>query len=187
MDRFRSLAPFAALAVTLAVAAPALAGSDAAPRAALATDLMEQARDSAFELRRSAARLDSMSGSKMNSTQAHRWELAGMRDDVNRLGVLLSHLEQIAPETTPLQQRTIAGVKTHVQALADAATKAIELKSDNAANRLFPEYRAAVTTIYRSAAELDRMLDAVLDYKEAHARLAEVEASASGAAAVRRE
>jgi hypothetical protein len=192
MDRFRSLAPYAALALAVAVATPAAAGSpekkdaprpaaahampapETAPRAGLATDLMEQARDHAFEVRRTAARLEQMSRSKLFGSDTHRWALNDIRDDVNDLGVVLGSLEQIRGDATSLQQKAIADARPRVEALAQATTRAIQLKSENPANRMFPEYRDAVGSIYENAAELDRMLDAVLDYKEARARLAEV-------------
>jgi len=200
MNRFRSLAPCAALALAVAVAAPAAAGSsekkdapradaahampapETAPRAALATDLMEQARDHAFEVRRTASRLEQMSRTKLFGSETHKWALNDIRDDVNDLGAVLGSLEQIRGDATALQQKAIVDARPRVEALAQATTRAIQLKSDNPANRMFPEYRDAVGSIYENAAELDRMLDAVLDYKEARARLAEVAGGGDAAA-----
>jgi hypothetical protein len=197
MTRTLSIAPYAALAAALAVATPAVAGDhgkagapadaapaaapETAPRAALATDLMEQAREHAYEVRRTAARLEQMSRTKLYGSETHKWALNDIREEVNDLGVVLASLEQIRSDTTGLQQRAIADARPRVEALVQATSRAIELKSENPANRMFPEYRDAVGSIYENAAELDRMLDAVLDYKEARARLAEIEAGRAAA------
>jgi hypothetical protein len=180
MIRYRHLSPLAALAVVAATLASPAAAAD---RAAFATDLMEEARAQASDLQNTAARLEALGRSKHSGPMSHTWALNDICDDVNELGSILSILEQVRPETTGRQQQAIADARPRIEALAARTTRAIELRQANSANRLFPEYRGAIRSIYENAAELDRMLGTVIDDKRASARIAAVPPAVVGVVA----
>jgi hypothetical protein len=164
----------------LALAAMALLGisslgANAATASADVTKSMQQAKQNAYQLNETADRLQAITSSGGHDWQSHSWYLDSAREDVNRLGKMLTQLEELQPVASDTEQMGIARMRPHLVATADALTNAIDLLNERRHNVHFPEYREAVETISEQSTSLHQSLDAVLKYESAKARLGNLE------------
>jgi uncharacterized phage infection (PIP) family protein YhgE len=164
-----------ATVLAIALAAPTVRASAATTPATEVTKSMQEAKQAAFELRKTAETLDAITRGGGHSWQSHSTYLTSARDDVNRLGKMLSNLEEMKPKATDAQQMGIARMRPQLVETANALTSAIELLNERRHNVQFPEYRQAVQTVSDQANSLHQGLDAVLDYESARARLDSLE------------
>jgi hypothetical protein len=132
----------------LALAAMAVLGicalrASAATASAEVTTSIQQARQAAYQLTETADRLHAITRSGGHIWQSHSWYLDAARDDVNRLGKMLSELEDLQPNASETQQIGIARMRPHLVATADALTNALDLLTKRRHNVYFPNYRDA--------------------------------------------
>jgi hypothetical protein len=163
-----ALAAMAVLGISALRASAATASTDV-------TTSMQQAKQTAYQLNETADRLHAITSSGGHSWQSHSWYLDSARDDVNRLGKMLSELEDLQPAASDTQQMGIARMRPHLVATADALTNALDLLNERRHNVYFPEYREAVEAVSEQSSSLHQNLDAVLKYESAKARLDSLE------------
>jgi hypothetical protein len=166
-----SILGMAALAVVLALPPVRASAAAATAPAGDVTKSMQQAKQTAYQLRETADRLHAITRSGGHSWQSHSWYLNAAREDVNRLGKMLADLEGLKPLGTEAQQVIIERMRPQLVATAGAFTNAIELLNDRRHNAYFAEYREAVQTVSEQGDALHETLDAVLDYEAAKFRL----------------
>lgn len=164
----------------LALAAMAVLGisalrASAATASAEVTTSMRQATQAAYQLTETADRLHAITRSGGHSWQSHSWYLDSAREDVNRLGKMLSELEDLQPNASDTQQMGIARMRPHLVATAGALTNALDLLNERRYNVYFPDYRDAVEAVSEKSTSLHQDLDAVLKYESAKARLDSLE------------
>jgi uncharacterized coiled-coil DUF342 family protein len=164
----------AAIVLTIALGMPGLR-ANAATGPTEVTKSMQEAKRTASELRKTADTLHTITRSGSHSSQTHSMYLNSARDDVNRLGKILSNLEDLQANATDAQQMGITRMRPQLVETANALTSAIDLLNERRHNVQFPEYRQAVQTVNKQAASLHQSLDAVLDYESARARLDSLE------------
>lgn len=161
--------------VVMALAAPMLRATAATTPTTEATKSMQEAKQAASDLRKTADTLHAITRSGGLSWQSHSFYLDSAREDVNHLGKMLSNLEDLKLKTTDAQRMSIARMRTQLVETANALTSAIELVNERQHNVHFPEYRQAVQTVSEQATSLHQNLDAVLDYESARERLDSLE------------
>ena len=152
-----------ALAVVLAFPAVRASAAAATAPASDVTKSMQQAKQTAYQLRETADRLQAITRGGGHSWQSHSWYLNSAREDVNRLGKMLADLEGLKPVGTETQQVVIDRMRPQLVATAGALINAIELLNDRRHNVYFAEYREAVQMVSEQGDALHRTLDAVLD------------------------
>jgi hypothetical protein len=163
-----------ALAATAVLGISALRASAATASADVARS-MQQAKHTAYQLNKTADRLHAITRTGGHSWQSHASYLDSARDDVNRLGKMLSELEDLQPAASDTQQMGIARMRPHLVATADALTNALDLLNERPHNVYFPEYQAAVEAVSEQSSSLHQSLDAVLKYESAKTRLDSLE------------
>lgn len=161
----------AALAAVLAFPAVRASATAAAEPASDVMKSMQQAKQTAYQLRQNADTLHAITRGGGHSWQSHSWYLNAAREDVNRLGKMLADLEGMKARGTGTQQVAIERIRPQLVATANALTNAIDLLNDQPHNAYFPEYREAVQTVSEQGDSLHQTLDAVLDYEAAKFRL----------------
>jgi|SRR5919108_1662927 hypothetical protein len=166
----------AALAVFLALpVALSAAPTETSPLMQEVTSQMQEAKRSSWELRKTADTLHAITRSGGHSWQSHSSYLNTAREYVNQLGKMLVSLENLKQHGTESQQSAIESSRPKLVQTANALTSAIELLNDRRHNVYFSGYRDAVRTVSEQSDSLHNVLDVVLKYEAAKARLDNLE------------
>jgi hypothetical protein len=134
------------------------------------SEVAEQLADfkrTAWELRREADALNSVTPSKRLSWQSHTYRLDALKDHVNEMGKTLAALEAQKSAATEGQRMAIEYVRPHLVSVAQNVTQAIELVNEDRKNVHWGEYAEAVSNIYDHADALHGKLDTILDHEDA--------------------
>ena len=92
-------------------------------------------------------------------------------ENVNELGRMLATMEETKQHGTASQQMAIESVRPRLVETASALTSAIELLNDHRHNVYFSEYQDTVQAVSEHSTSLHEVLDAVVEYEAAKARL----------------
>jgi hypothetical protein len=173
MRRKGTIISIAALAVFLAL--PLTLSAETSPLMQELTSQMEEAKRSSWELRKTADTLQAITRTGSHSWQSHSNYLNTTRENVNQLGKMLVSLENLKQHGTESQQSAVESIRPRLVQTANALTNAIELLNDRRHNVYFSEYGEAVRTVSEQSDSLHEVLDAVLKYEAAKARLDSLE------------
>lgn len=142
-----------------------------------ASQILKEIGVAAFQACVHAGRLESYTRQPhLVGWQSHSNELMHIRDLVNSKGKALERLKELRADALPWQQRSIDHIYPVLKSLAGETTEAIKHLNENRNYLFAPTYKEAIGNIYIHADELRDMIALKLDYAEAHARLAELEA-----------
>ena len=134
-------------------------------------DQLKELKGKAFELRREADVLNSITPNKQMHWQSHTYRLNALKDNVNDLGKRLTELETLQPQASDVQKMAIANARPHLVAVAQQLTQAIDLVAENRRSVHGTPYTDTVRNIYTHAASLYRTVDTLFDYENARMRL----------------
>jgi hypothetical protein len=141
------------------------------------SQLLKDISAAAFQTSVHAGRLESFTRiPNSHSWQAHSSELTHIKDLVNSKGKTLERLKKLRDQALPWQQRAIDRIQPLLASLADETTKAIQHINESRRWLFSPDYKEMVSNMYIQADEVRDYIAVKLDYAEARARLAEVEA-----------
>jgi hypothetical protein len=132
-------------------------------------------KQTAFEMRREADTLKSMTPCKRLSWESHTYRLATLKDHVNEMGRSLTELEAQKSIATDGQALAIEHARPHLVSVAQNLTQAINLVNENRNSIQWGEYGDAISDIYSHADALHTKLDAILDYEKARLRFDRLE------------
>ena len=170
--------PFIALAVALSLAPAATPAHADAPSDSAHPVVSEHLKDfkgTAFEMRQEAATLHSHTSGKRMAWQTHTQSLAALKQQVNDLGRTLAELEQLKAVSGETQQMAIENARTHLLAVAQNLTLAIEMVNENRSSIVHGDYADAVRNIQEYTASLYEKVDTLLDYEATRMRLDNLE------------
>ena len=140
------------------------------PHSQVAAELTEFKR-MAFEMRRTADTLHSITPRRQLDWQSHASRLHELKHQVNDLGKRLAQLESLTPEASPNQQMAIEHARPHLVATANNLTGAIEMLNEDRSSIRQVDYAESVKNIYTHADLLHQKLGTILDYDKAKMRL----------------
>jgi hypothetical protein len=156
-----------------------LAGSAFADTAAKGSPQVAQQlvdfKRTAFEMRREADTLNSLTPQKRLHWQSHTYRLNAIKEHVNQLGKALAELETQEPLASESHALAIEQARPHLVSVAQYLTQAIELVNENRNSVQWEEYGEAVSNIYDHAEALHSKLDTILDYEDAKLRFDRLE------------
>ncbi len=138
------------------------------------TERLSDMKAEAAMATRHAAQLDSLARTNAVTWRSHAVHLEELKSRVNSMGRLLADLEDLKPEASTLQSATIAQSGAKLRFTASELTRAIEKLKEDRNQLSTSEYRDAVRNLWISSKDLHQQLDAVLDYKDAQARIAQM-------------
>lgn len=152
----------------------AVAGSSTLHSPHVAKQLADFKR-TAFQMRREADALKSMTPHKRLSWQSHTHRLDALKNHVNSMGRSLAELEAQKAIATEGQALAVERARLHLVSVAQNLTQAIELVNEDRNNVHRGEYGEAVSDIYTHAEALHTKLDTILDYENARMRFDRLE------------
>ncbi len=138
-------------------------------------------KQNAYDLRRQAEKLDSLTPSRQVDWTSHAHNLEILKEQVNQLGRTLTNLEELKPQANEGQRMAIENARPHLVGVAQEVTEAIDLLSEDRRSVYGPPYSDTVNNIYNHATSLHETVDTILDYEQARIRLLELDLSTSTA------
>ena len=132
---------------------------------------MQEMKQSSWELRKTADRLHAITRGGGHTWQTHSSYLTTAKENVNQLGKMLASMEDFKQHGTKLQQRAIECMRPQLVQTAMSLTRAIDLLNDRRQNVYFSDYREQVQAVSEQSESLHELLDAVLKYEAAKARV----------------
>jgi len=138
-------------------------------------------KQNAYDLRRQAEKLDSLTPSRQVDWTSHAHNLEILKEQVNHLGRTLTNLEELKPQANEGQRMAIENARPHLVGVAQEVTEAIDLLSEDRRSVYGPPYSDTVNNIYNHATSLHETVDTILDYEQARIRLLELDLSTSTA------
>jgi hypothetical protein len=170
--------PSVLLVVALSLApavTPALAEATAEKSAThpVVSNHLTDFKSGAYQMRKEADRLNTL-GSRV-SWQTHSQSLGTLTDQVNDLGKVLARMEALKTESGQTQQMAIESVRTHLVAVAQSLTQAIEMLRENRYSISQPAYADTLESLYKHSHSLYEKVDTILDYEGARTRFDNLE------------
>ena len=155
------------------LAATMLAGWVALTWVALATPAFAADANHSNDADRVSALLsDAKSYTRSNlSWEVHTKAIVGIRENVNKMGALLTQLQDSRKDAAPWQQTAIDRVVPLAKELAANTTTAIEAINKNPRHVNLPAYQEYLEAIYDSANNLANTIADFTDYGKTRERL----------------
>ncbi len=132
--------------------------------------ILSDAKMQAFQLREDAAQLESFTRSTA-SWESHSEASARIKEDVNKMGSLLTKLQDSRNGAAVWQQTAIDRVAPVAKELASNTTAAIERLNKNPRRLNTPDYQNYLEAIADSANNLAATITDFVDYGKARQRL----------------
>jgi hypothetical protein len=174
-----SFLPLAALVFSgsLLFAAPAVVGvgppvveSVVPESAARVSQLLEEVRSIAYDLRRDAATLESYKLSNLGwHTHANQLNMA--KQHINAIGDRLEKLQALRGSAAPWQQQAIDAIIPVAEEMASRTDAAIRHVNDNPKHLYAPHYTDTLSTIADNAGEMKQSLTNYLDFASTQEKL----------------
>ena len=134
-------------------------------------DHLASFRQTAFEMRRHADRLDSMTSARQMNWMSHAQSLETLKTHINRLGQTLTSLEELKPQANEGQRMAIENARPHLVGAAQELSRAIDLLSDDRRIVIWSPYTNTVSSLYNHADSLYETVDTIMDYEKSKIRL----------------
>lgn len=149
-----------------------LAGTNA--KAADVNSLFQQARVTAGQLDRDAARLESYTKSNM-AWKTHSAQITEIKEHINKAGSILSQLHAAREDAKPWQQDGIDAITPTLKELASNTEAAINHLNENPKRLKDPDYLQYVRSNATLAHELATALDNIVEFENTKTKMEQLE------------
>lgn len=166
---------FIALAALVGVAAFLPGWTSAYGDSAQVSNLFQQARTSATQLKNDSVLMESYTSSQL-SWESHARQINQIKEHINRSGEILSELHNAREGAEPWQQDTIDRITPLLEELASNTTSIIDHLNDRK-QTWHPEYTGYLKDNAEVAADLSKLINDSIDYGRAKARVGNLEKS----------
>lgn len=141
-----------------------------------ATSLLQQAKTSAFQLRRDTAQMKSWAGSQV-TWESHAHQINAIKEHVNNSGKILTELHNARDGAEAWQQDAIDRITPMLQEMASNTEAIINHLNEHQGRTWVPGYRDYVEANAEQAEDLYRLISDYLDYGSAKSKTESLEKS----------
>jgi len=172
----KSLLSSSLVAALLLVIVPGFATAEASTHGSRAiSEQLSDIQRHAYDVRREADTLMSMTMNKNLSWQSHAYRLNQLKDQVNQMGRSLAELEQQKSSASQMQILAMDETRSQLQLVAAQLSRAIELVNEDRRSVHQQDYGQAVTQLSDHAEVMHTQLDTILEYDKASKRFDRLE------------